>query len=457
VEPRLFGTNGIRGVVNQDLTPEFVIKVGQAIGTFFKGGRLLIGCDGRSSSPLFKDATISGLTSTGCTVYDVGYAPTPAIQFLTKHFGLDGSVIITASHNPPEYNGIKVNWKDGVEIPREDEIKIEQKYFNETFKRASWKNLGKNYETEDVLGIYLEAVKRQVTVDLIKAKHYRVVVDPGNGVGTLTTPYLLRDLECEVITINADLDGSFPGRLPEPAIQNLSELARVVKAVGADFGVAHDGDGDRSVFVDETGEIHWGDRSFALIEKHFLKQHPNEQIVTPVSSSQVVSDLARKYGGKIVWTKVGSIIVSRTMLEVGAKLGGEENGGVFYAPHQAVRDGAMATALILQILAKTGKELSKLLGELPKYRQHKDKVACPNELKEKVLEKIRKITEKFRVEAIDGVKIWFPDKSWILIRPSGTEPIYRLFAEAKTQQKAIQRVEEYKKIVTELVESVKPC
>lgn len=444
-------------MVNQDLTPEFVIKVGQAIGTFFKGGRLLIGCDGRVSSPLFKEAAISGLTSTGCTVYDVGYAPTPAIQFLTKHFGLDGSIIITASHNPPEYNGIKVNWKDGVEIPREDEIKIEQIYFNETFKRASWKNLGKIYAKEGVLGIYLEAVKRQVDVDLIKGKHYRVVVDPGNGVGTLTTPYLLRDLECEVITINADLDGSFPGRPPEPVIQNLAELARVVKAVGADFGVAHDGDGDRAVFVDEAGEIHWGDRSFALIEKHFLKQHPNEQIVTPVSSSQVVSDLAKEYGGKIVWTRVGSIIVSRTMLEIGAKLGGEENGGVFYGPHQAVRDGAMATALILQILAKTGKELSELLGELPRYQQHKDKVACPNALKEKVLEKLRKLTEKFRVEAIDGVKIWFPDKSWILIRPSGTEPLYRLFAEAKTQRKAVQRVEEYKKILTELIESVKPC
>jgi len=455
VEPRLFGTNGIRAVVNQDLTPEFVIKVGQAIGTFFNNGQLLIGCDARTSSPLFKEAIISGLTSTGCTVYDAGYAPTPAIQFLTKNFGLDGSAVITASHNPPEYNGIKVNWRDGVEIPREDETKIEQIYFNETFKRASWKNLGKIYEKKDVLGIYLEAIKRQVDVDLIKRRHYRVVVDPGNGVGALTTPYLLRDLECEVITINADLDGSFPGRPSEPAIQNLAELAMMVKAAGADFGVAHDGDGDRAVFVDETGNINWGDRSFALIEKHFLKQHPNEQIVTPVSSSQVVSDIAREYRGKIVWTRVGSIIVSRTMLKVGAKLGGEENGGVFYGPHQAVRDGAMATALILQILAKTGKELSELLGELPRYQQHKDKVACPNELKKKVLEKLRQITGKFKVETIDGVKIWFPDKSWILIRPSGTEPIYRLFAEAKTRQKAVQRVEEYKKIVTELVESGK--
>jgi len=301
----------------------------------------------------------------------------------------------------------------------------------------------------------LEAIKRQVDVDSIKRKHYRVVVDPGNGVGALTTPYLLRDLRCEVTTINADLDGSFPGRPPEPAIQNLSELAMVVKAVGADFGVAHDGDGDRAIFVDETGNIHWGDRSFAVIEKHFLEQHPNEQIITPVSSSQVISDLARKYKGKIVWTKVGSIIVSRKMLEVDANLGGEENGGVFYGPHQPVRDGAMAVALILQILAKTGKRLSELLGELPKYYQHKDKVACLNELKEQVLEKLRKITGKFKVETIDGVKIWFPDKSWILIRPSGTEPIYRLFAEAKTQQKAVQRVEEYKKIVTELVENVK--
>jgi len=451
---RLFGTNGIRGVVNYDLTPELVIKIGGAIGTFFKEGHILVGRDGRTSSPMFAKAVIGGLISTGCTVYDVGMAPTPAIQYAVKHHQKDGAVIITASHNPPEYNGIKVIAGDGIELPREQEIIIEEAFFNEKIHRASWNNIGKIRPLPGIIETYIEAIKQHVNIDDIQRKGFRVVVDPGNGVSGLAVPFLLRDMGCQVITINANIDGTFPNRPPEPKPENLHELASTVRAVGADLGVAYDGDGDRAIFVDEKGEIHWGDRSFALIEKHFLQKNPGETIVTPVSSSRVVEEVAEAYGGRIVWTKVGSIIVSHTMKRLNAKLGGEENGGVLYAPHQPVRDGAMTTALILNLMAETGKKLSDLLSELPLYYVEKDGLECPEKVKETALEKLIQEVKDMNINTVDGVKIWFPDRSSILIRPSGTEPIFRLYAEGKTRKRAVNLIEEYKtklfKIIHEL-------
>jgi len=452
---RLFGTNGIRGVVNKELTPEMTIKIGSAIGTFFKHAKLLLGYDARTSSPLLARAVIAGLNATGCDVLFAGIAPTPALQYAVKNHKIDGAVIITASHNPPEYNGIKVVWNDGIEISREQEIEIENIFFEEKMKYADWNKIGKTSELQGIIDDYIEAIKQHVDVVEITKKHFHVVADAANSVGNLTAPRLLRELGCKVTTINGNIDGTFPGRPPEPRPENLKDLALTVKAVNADLGVAYDGDADRSIFVDEHGEIHWGDKTFALVEKYFLKENPGEKIVTPISSSTLVKDIADAYNGKIVWTKVGSVTVSQTMKKLSAKLGGEENGGIFYGLHQSVRDGAMATVLILDIMAKTGEKLSKLLGELPKYFIEKGKVECPEEAKEKTLEKLVKQVRSLNINTIDGVKIWFEDKSDILIRPSGTEPIYRLYAEAKTEEKAIQLVNEYTLKVKKIIGSLK--
>ena len=452
---RLFGTNGIRGVVNKGLTPEVTIKIGSAIGTFFKHAKLLIGYDARTSSPMLAKAVIAGLNASGCDVFFAGMAPTPTLQYAVKNHKLDGAVIVTASHNPPEYNGIKVVWNDGIELSREQEIEIENMFFEEKMEYADWDKIGKTSELQGIIDDYIEAIKQHVNVAGITKKHFHVVVDAANSVGNLVAPRLLRELGCKVTTINGNIDGTFPGRLPEPRPENLNDLALTVKAVGADFGVAYDGDADRSIFVDEHGEIHWGDKTFALVEKHFLKENPSEKIVTPISSSTLVKDIANAYNGEIVWTKVGSVTVSQTMKKLNAKLGGEENGGIFYGPHQSVRDGAMATALILDIMAKTGEKLSKLLGELPKYFIEKGKVECPEEIKQKALEKLVKQVRSLNINTIDGVKIWFEDKRDILIRPSGTEPIYRLYAEAKTEEKAIQLVNEYTLKLKKIIESLK--
>ena len=451
---KLFGTNGIRGVVNKELTPEIAVKVGSAIGTFFGRKNLILGHDARTSGPMFAKAVIAGLTGTGCNVFFAGMAPTPALQLAVKNHGMDGGVIITASHNPPEYNGIKVLWNDGIEISHEQEIEIENIHFEEKARFAEWDKLGTTRELSGLNDEYMEAIKKHVNAAKIAKKHYHVVVDAANSVGSLAAPLLLRDLGCKVTSINANIDGTFPGRPPEPRPENLQEVALTVKAVGADLGVAFDGDADRSIFVAENGEIYWGDKTFALIEKHFLIENPNEKIVTPVSSSTLVKDVAEAYKGEIVWTKVGSVTVSQTMKELKAKLGGEENGGVFYGPHQAVRDGAMTTALILGIMAKTGEKLSKLIAEQPQYFLEKGKVECPEGKKEKVLKKLLEQVKGASISTIDGVKIWFADKSAILIRPSGTEPIYRLYAEAKNQEKALKLIKDYSITLKEILAAI---
>lgn len=453
-ERRLFGTNGIRGLVNKELTPEKAVKIGGAIGTFFKKGKLMAGHDARTSGPMLTNAVVASLNATGCEVFFGGMAPTPALQYAVKERKMDGGVIVTASHNPPEYNGIKVVWNDGIELSREQEVEVENIFFDGKMRYVEWNNVGKISAVNGIIDGYIEAVKSHVDVDKIAERHYHVVVDAANSVGNLAIPCLLRDLRCKVTTINGDLDGTFPGRLPEPRPENLRELALTVKAVGADLGVAFDGDADRSIFVDEHGEIHWGDKTFALVEKHFLKNNPREKIVTPVSSSTLIKDIAEAYGGELVLTKVGSVTVSQTMKRLKAKLGGEENGGIFYGPHQPVRDGAMATALILNIMAETKEKLSKLLGELPQYFIEKGKVECPEDLKEKTLENLIEQAKGLNISTIDGIKIWFEDKSAILVRPSGTEPIYRLYAEAKNRKRALQLIDEYasklKKIINNL-------
>lgn len=451
----LFGTNGIRGLANKELTPETTINIGAAIGTFFKKGTLVVGYDARTSGPMLAKAVIAGLNSTGCTVLLAGMVPTPTLQFIVKNHKVDGGVIITASHNPPEYNGIKVIWNDGIEVSHEQELEIEGIYFNKRIHLAEWDAIGETRELPGVIDEYVDAIKKHVDIKAISQKHYHIVVDGANSVGSLAAPRLLRELGCRVTTINANIDGTFPGRPPEPRPENLGDVAMAVKAVRADLGVAYDGDADRAIFIDEKGEIHMGDKTFALVEKYFLKANKGEKVVTPISSSTMVQDIADEYKGKIVWTKVGSVTVAQTMKELKAKLGGEENGGIFYGPHQPVRDGAMSTALILDIMAKTGEKLSKLLTELPEYFIQKGKLECREELKEKALKKLVEQTRGFKTSTLDGIKIWFKDKSSILIRPSGTEPIFRLYAEAKTQKKAEQLVKEYSLVLKKIIQSQK--
>ncbi len=452
---KLFGTNGIRGLVNVELTPEMAIKVGACIGTFFgKNKNVLLGYDARTSGPMFARAVVSGLNAAGCNVYFAGMASTPAIQFATKNHKMDGGVIISASHNPPEYNGIKVIWSDGIETSHEQETEIENIYFENKIVYAQWDKLGEKRELPGINDEYKDAVKKHVDPIKIAAKHFHVVVDAANSVGGIALPPLLRELGCKVTTLNANIDGTFPGRLPEPRPESLGDLSATVKAIGADMGVAFDGDADRSIFTDGNGTIYWGDKTFAVVIKQYLLKNPGAKIVTPVSSSTLIKDTVEEYKGELIWTKVGSVTVSQTMKAENANLGGEENGGIFYRPHQAVRDGAMTTVLLLNIMADSGNSLAQLVAEQPQYFIEKGKIECPDDKKEILQQKIFEQVKNENVSTIDGVKIWFSDASAILIRPSGTEPVFRLYAEAKNQEKALKLVEDYTSRLKKILETI---
>lgn len=430
---RLFGTFGVRRLANTELTPEFASKIAASYGTLVKG-KVAVGGDTRTSTEMIKHAVISGLLSSGCDVVDLGFLPTPALQFAVRNY-YDGGVMITASHNPPKYNGIKLVDSDGIGTPDDMEIKIEELFFNDNPDRVSWDEIGEVEKNEGLLEEYIENVINRVDADAIGEAKLKVIVDCGSGAACFTTPYLLRKLGCEIITMNCQPDGFFPGRDPEPTEPNLKELIEVVKATGADIGVAHDGDADRTICIDEKGNFVFGDKSFALVEKYMLKENNGGIIVTTVATSSAIYDIANEYNGEVIATKVGDLIVARELKDKDGLFGGEENGGLIFPDFVYGRDAALSTAKIIEIIAKEGKPLSKLIEELPVYYSEKMKIECPDELKQEVMQKIAEETREFEVDTTDGVKI-IKEEGWIIIRPSGTEPIFRCFAEAKTKEEA---------------------
>ncbi|MHA2356355.1 MAG: phosphoglucosamine mutase [Candidatus Thorarchaeota archaeon] len=432
---RLFGTNGVRGVINESLTVDLILNLARAIGTVLGSGKVAISRDSRYGGQMFFDAVVSGLLSTGCSVVDIGLAPTPTLQFMVPKLNCVGGVMVTASHNPPKFNGIKVMGSNGIEVAKEVEAKIENVYFEKQFKAAEWNAIGEFFEYDDAIREFIEAIKIHVDVEAIKGSNLTVVVDGANSVGSLVTPILLREIGCKVISLNSQLDGAFPGRNPEPIPENLVELSESVRSVEADIGIAHDGDADRATFVDETGRILWGDQSFAIVASRVLKRKKGSTLVTPVSSGRLIEDIVKQAGAKIDWTIVGSVVVSHRLDEIGAELGGEENGGIFYPPHQAVRDGAMTAAQVIEIMAVEGKKLSQIVAELPTYFSTKIKVPVPAEKKDALLDALIELTEGQERITIDGVKLMFDD-GWTLMRPSGTEPLWRCFSEGSTQERA---------------------
>ncbi|MFQ5834155.1 MAG: phosphoglucosamine mutase [Candidatus Thorarchaeota archaeon] len=450
---KLFGTNGVRGVINKDLTVELVLNLGRATGSVLGPGMIAVARDSRMGGEMFTQALISGLTSTGCSVVNLGPVPTPTLQYMIPRLGCAAGVMVTASHNPPHVNGIKVIGPNGIETSRETENQIEMVYHSNQFKTADWSKIGKVTHYSSAIDMYLEGIKSHLDIDRIRRKPLKVVVDGANSVGGLVTPRLLRELGCTVVSLNSQLDGSFPGRNPEPIPENLKDLSAAVTAMEADLGIAHDGDADRATFVDESGRVLWGDQSFALIASRVLGRKRGSTLVTPVSSGRLIEDVARKAGAKIDWTEVGSVVVSHRIEEIGAELGGEENGGVFYPNHQPVRDGAMTASQIVEMIALEDKTLSQLVSELPEYFNAKVKVPVPQEKKESLLEALLDLSKDMNRITLDGVKI-NRDDGWILIRPSGTEPLYRCFAEGKTQETAdrlsdegVELIERAKKLV----------
>lgn len=447
---RLFGTNGVRGIVNEEMTVELASSLSQAIGTFFGRGTVAIGGDTRTSTDMLKGASISGLLSAGCDVVDLGVLPTPTLQYAVNHGEYVGGVIITASHNPPEFNGIKCVDAQGMELPKKSEEEIEEIYFGRKSVSAEWDRLGTYSRRPDAIDAYLKGILEKADGKAVKKAKLKVVVDCGNGTTCFVSPLLLRKLGCRVITINGQPDGTFPGHDSEPTRGNLRDLMDVVKDSGADLGLAHDGDGDRTIFVDEKGRFVDGDKSLALVSKRIVLERGGGLVVTPVSSSSCVEEAVVNSGGRVIYTKVGSPIVARVMLERGAIFGGEENGGLIFPEHQYCRDGSMTAAKVVEILAKTGRKMSELTDEIPQYFLYKSKTGCPNERKREVLSQFVERYQGRKTDLTDGVKVYF-ENGWVLCRPSGTEPIFRVFAESKDRGEAQELAEKALSVLRELI------
>ena len=446
-QQRLFGTNGVRIVpgVTHDL--DFIISLSEAIGTYFGSGEILLGRDGRLSSPALANAAVSGLLSSGRDVAEAGLVPTPALQYGVRALGFKGCVMVTASHNPPHYNGLKVSASDGVEIPHLDEQRIEKIFFDGSQTKADWKTIGVARDEPSVVRTYLSGILSRVNAKAIAERKLKVVMDLGNGAQSVAAPYLVESLGCKLITINSLVDGDFPGRGPEPTPDALKDLSSAVRSVRADLGVAYDGDGDRAIFCDEEGRVLWGDQSGCLIADFVLGAHPGSTLVTSVASSQATEAVAKRHGAKVLRTRVGSVEVSRMILERNAIYGFEENGGCIYRPHIAVRDGGMATALMLECLAGRGMSFSKALSfVVPKFYQAKTKVEVTPKDVDAIMRSVER-QAKGEVDRTDGIKAWTGDHSWVLVRPSGTEPIIRIFAESETQEGADQLVKRFAKAV----------
>ena len=445
---KFFGTNGIRGIFSEDFTLEFVHDMTLAIGTYFKKGPVLIGYDGRDSSPIICKVISSALNSIGIDCNIAGIVPTPCLEFAVKTLGYSGGIMITASHNPPQYNGIKPAANDGVEISRDDELVIEDIFLQKKWIQNS-KNWGSTDKEERAIDVYLKGIISHIDSKLIESKHFKVVLDLGNGAQAVSAPDFCKMLQCETFLINENIDGSFPGRGSEPTPQNLSKLSETVIANNADVGIAFDGDGDRSIFCDNKGNILTGDKSALVLMRHILKKNPNSLVVTCLNSGSNTEVLAREFNSKVIRTKVGSVEVSRKMVPTDALIGFEENGVFMYGKHNQVRDGCMTLALMLDLLATSGKSIYEDVTSLPHSFTTKDKISCSPENVSKLIMSLK--NEFPNSDTTDGIKITIDPKNWVMIRPSGTEPIVRVYAESESQEKLDALMSEYIQKVNSII------
>jgi len=454
----LFGTNGVRGLFHE-LNPLLALKIAQGIGFYFKGqlkeklsmplerssggGKIGVARDARLTGECLEHAIVSGLMSVGCKVVNFGIISSPTAEFMVRKLKLDGLVIITASHNPPEWNAIKVVDGKGIAISRERGEEIEEAM--NKVQPVEWNKIGKEEKYSRAVEEHIEAIVKEINVQKIKKRKPKLVLDPGNGATGTIVSGLFKRIGCEVIEINSKLDGNFPNRNSEPTKENVKGLIERVKKEKADAGIAWDGDGDRVIFIDENGEYILGDKVFGLSVNIQMRERKGE-LVTTVATSRMIEDIGKKFGVKTTYTKVGAPYLSEEMAKGKAVLGGEEVGGVIWPEFSLAKEGIFTAAKMVEELCE--KKLSEMAEELPKYYLKKIKIEVKDESeKKKALDKVREYAKKEKLEhiIIDGVRINYP-YGWVIIRASGTEPAIRIFAEGKTEKEAEELLEKIKKI-----------
>ncbi len=437
---KLFGTSGIR---MKNLDPKIAYEVGFALSK--KVNNVVIGRDTRTTGQLIESALITGLLNGGCEVTTIGMAPTPVLGFSTRNY--DTGIMITASHNPPEYNGIKLFNKDGTAFKPEQESQIEEIVFNENFKRADWNCVGKVWKDETAIKKYMDFILENIDLN----KKHNVVVDCGNSAGCLVSPYLFTEVGCKTLSLNSHVDGRFIGRMPEPNKKNLIETMDIINGLnskGRDFiGIAHDGDADRMIAIDEKGRLTDFDKLLAAFSRYLCEANVVKKskkiIITTIDASMAIEEYLSDLNAEVIRTKVGDVAVSGALEKYDAIFGGEPSGTWIHRDVHLTPDGILSGLRILEMMEFYNKKLYEIMDEVPSYVNLREKLNCPDEKKEKVMDYVVENGEgvfKTTPETIDGVRFSLED-GWILIRPSGTEPYVRIRVEAKNNKFAKELLE----------------
>ncbi len=441
----IVSVSGIRGVIGETLLPEEALRWALAYGTMVNGGTVVLGRDTRPSGEWLRGTVLAGLLSAGCKVIDLGIVPTPTLQLAVQHWQADGAVAITASHNPAEWNALKFFDASGMYLDAEGLERLRKVYEEGNFRRAKWNEVGQIQTDATAIDRHIERILTCVDVERIRSRRFRVAIDCVNGAACFISPRLLERLGCEVVPVFNEPTGIFQ-RNPEPVAENLDELCRVVKKSKADVGFAHDADVDRLSIVAETGEALGEETTLVLAVYHVLKHKERGAVVTNLSTTMAVDEVAREFGVPVYRTPVGDINVSKRLKEVGGAIGGEGNGGVIYPRIQYARDAIAALALVLEFMALHEEPLSVLVQRLPRYHMVKKRLPLKTRDVHKVLETIKQRYTAEEIVEEDGVKLQWNDH-WVHVRPSGTEPILRVIVEAKTPKQAERLCDE---VITEL-------
>jgi len=445
----VFGSSGTRGVANEELTPAFVLRVAKAAGTAWGADRVAIARDTRYTGRMLADAAASGLASTGTDVDRLGIVPTPGAQFYAEREGVP-VVVVTASHNPPQYNGIKLVGPDGVELAVADLEEIESTLLAEAYTVAPWDETGRVRTVEGVTDDYVDALLASADREAIADADLTVALDPGHGAGALTSPEFFRELGCRVVTVNAQPDGHFPGRDPEPVPDNLEDLGRLVRATDADVGIAHDGDADRAIFFDEHGEYVEGAATLAALAAAELEA--GDTAVSAVNVSQRLVDVADDADADLELTPIGSTNIITRIRELEADgrpvpIAGEGNGGIFFPGYRLSRDGAHTAARFLELVAE--RPVSEIVAPYDGYANVRRNLEYESTAeRDAMLDAAANHAKAADAElnTRDGYRLDYGD-AWVLARPSGTEPLVRIYAEARDDDRATE-------LATELYETL---
>lgn len=431
----MISVSGIRGIVGAGLTPELLVNYASAVGTMYGKGKVMVGRDSRVTGEMVKSAVFSGLIAVGCNPIDIGICSTPTVQMAVQESDAIGGIVITASHNPVEWNALKLLSEKGMFLDAEQGLKVKSIVEKSQYDYQGWDGIGKASSYNNAIEDHLEAIAALSYLDIeaIRNRKFKVAYDCVNGAGGTILPQLLDFFGCETVPLNVEPTGIF-AHTPEPRPENLVDLCQLVKEKGADVGFAVDPDVDRLAIVAETGEF-IGEENTITLATQFVLSKKKGSVAVNLSTTRAVEDVAKAAGCEVLRTKVGEIHVAKKMEETGCVIGGEGNGGVISPEVHLGRDAPVGIALMLQYLLESGKCVSELWKALPQYIIIKEKIEIGSKDPDKILAQIETLHQDESLNTEDGLKIDY-DEGWVHIRKSNTEPIIRVMAEAKSQKEA---------------------